>query len=68
MLCLRQLIKTDIRDEDGPVYSKLQIGLFYTALICEERMVEDILKIVQLINQDNFGVFFDKFNSVIEIY
>ena len=46
------------------MYSKLQIGLFYTALTCEERMVEDILKIVQLINQDNFGVFFEKFNSV----
>lgn len=48
-----------------PTYTRLQVGLFYTALICEERMVEDILKIVQLIDQDNFGVFLEKFNSVL---
>lgn len=48
-----------------PTYSKLQIGLFYTALICEERMVDDILKITQLINQDNFTLFLEKFNSVL---
>lgn len=59
-----QLIKTGGHDDDMPIYTKLQVGLFYTSLICEERTVEDIMKIVQLINQDNFGIFLEKFNSV----
>jgi hypothetical protein len=60
-----QLIKTEGHDDDMPIYTKLQVGLFYTSLICEERLVDDILKIVQLINQDNFSIFVDKFNSVV---
>lgn len=71
-ICLTKLIKTNTQVldpslaalEDVPVYHRLQIGLFYASLIAEERMVDDIIKMVQIINQDSFAIFLEKFNSV----
>lgn len=63
----QELIKNENANQQIPLYIKVQMGLFYSCVICEEERLGDLMNLVQLVNQDQFGCFLEKLNVVSEI-
>lgn len=60
----QELMKKEQVNDQLPHYIKIQMGLFYSCVICEESKLGDLMNLVQLVNQDQFGCFLEKLNVV----